>query len=183
MLLATHGHSQPHMQPTEKRICCITVGVDQFCLCLYDASCNTGSSVNWNCQLPLLSAWAAPVNKASAAAGAHEATLAATGRKLGAAKKVPSGSNTKTRSRLCSAAMFERWLGLLSAVPQLQLLPSSLHEQDSCPAGPEAADSTRSQFTICTYRRRKQQDGQKYQAAWAALRQGPSVFAKWLHKW
>ncbi|KAF8058116.1 KLP1 [Scenedesmus sp. PABB004] len=79
----------------------------------------SGVSINWSCQMPLLDALAAPSARpgAAAAAGVHEVTLAAHGRRAGASKKELTAGSAKTRSRLCPAAMHDAWRALLAAAP------------------------------------------------------------------
>jgi hypothetical protein len=164
-------------------------------------NCTAGVSINWSCQLPLLDALAAPPAKPStaAAAGVHEVTLAAHGRKAGAGRKAPNWNNQKTRSRLCSAALFEQCQTLLAMVPALQQGPvdaaavldsaADASCQQSAAAGGVQQQDVKAVATpvdhldIKAYREQKQRLGQSYQQAWTALRQhSQSAFAGWLAK-
>ncbi|KAF6261035.1 adenosine deaminase/editase [Scenedesmus sp. NREL 46B-D3] len=163
----------------------------------------SGVSINWSCQLPLLSAPVASTAKPStaAAAGVHEVTLAAHGRKAGAGRNAPNWSNKKTRSRLCSAALYENWqalLAVLPAPPQASApAPDAMHSraadasgQHISAAGEEqrqdgqgSANAVNAELDIKAYRAEKQRVGQSYQQTWAALRNNSqSPFAGWLAK-
>lgn len=163
-----------------------------WCNVLYRAA---GVSINWNCQLPLLSALASPpaTPSTAAAAGVHEVTLAAHGRKAGAGRKASNWSNKKTQSRLCSAALHEQWRQLLAVLPELQAAAQS---GTACDALEESAGNGFSaqqrdgaqgpggmELDIQLYRAEKQRTGQHYQQVWKALRQAPSAFAGWIRKW
>lgn len=140
-----------------------------------------GSSINWTCQLPLISALLAPPSSSSAAAaaGVHEATLAGNGRKLGAAKKGVKDP-TKVQSRLCSAAMYDKWRVITDTASRLE---TACSEQFSSSQGYIESAAEACHFDVGSYRLLKKQTGQKYQACWSALRSSPSVFANWLVKW
>jgi hypothetical protein len=148
----------------------------------------------------LLAAAPAKPSTAAAAAGVHEVTLAAHGRKAGAGRKAPNWNNQKTRSRLCSAALYEQCQGLLAVVPALQqgsvaaaaVLDSAAdasHQQSAAAGGRQQQDvkavatPVDHELDIKAYREQKQQVGQSYQQAWTALRQhSQSAFAGWLAK-
>ncbi|WIA33546.1 hypothetical protein OEZ86_006670 [Tetradesmus obliquus] len=170
----------------------------------------SGVSINWSCQLPLLTALTASQAKPSAAAvvGVHEVTLAAHGRKAGAGRKAPNWNNKKTRSRLCSAALYEQWqalLAVMSALPQAPagagVEPSSAgdasglqhastgkqqqkqQQQQQQLNGQQTADECDQELDIKLYRAEKQRQGQGYQQAWDALRNcNHSIFAGWIAK-
>eukprot|EP00775_Hariotina_reticulata_P005321 gene5321-5556_t len=108
-------------------------------------------SVNWNCQLPLLQAFRQPPDKPSkaAAAGLHEVTLSALGRKTGPVKN--DSVLLKKMSRLASATLFGQWKALLRDVPDLRGVVATTAEQDA--------------FGLQQYREIKKQT--QYQGAWA----------------
>jgi hypothetical protein len=130
----------------------------------------------------------------------HEVTLAAHGRKAGAGRKAPNWNNQKTRSRLCSAALYEQCHALLAVVPApphasvdaAAVLSSSADasRQQSAAAGggqqqdvQALASPVDHDLDIKAYRAQKQRLGQSYQQAWTALRKhSQSAFAGWLDK-
>jgi hypothetical protein len=118
--------------------------------------------------MPLLQAFRQPPQKPSkaAAAGLHEVTLSALGRKTGPVKN--DGVLLKKISRLASATLFGQWKALLGDLPALQGIVAESATQDS--------------FSLQQYRAIKKQTD--YQGAWAILRQAAcSVFACWFDKW
>lgn len=131
---------------------------------------HTGISINWSCQLPVMSALLSQAKgrkqSTPASAGVHEVTTAAFGRKQGAARKGPAATSIKTRSRLSSAALFEQWQQLLEMVPCLQ-------QGTDTPV-----DRTQA----------KQVAGAAYTSAWGRLRAGGAgagsgvLFTGWLPK-
>lgn len=138
---------------------------------------NAGMSVNWSCQQPLLAALAPQAAGAkpskAVAAGQHEVTASAVGRRSGASKATPS---VKARSRLCSAALHEAWAGLVRSMPEL------LDGDGDAEAAAAAATADSGGFSVARYRALKRQVGRGYQASWQQLRHPGSVFGAWLPK-
>jgi hypothetical protein len=131
----------------------------------------------------------------------HEVTLAAHGRKAGAGRKAPNWSNKKTRSRLCSAVLYEQWQALLAMLPALMpaLLEAGVvhNSAGGCSRPQHAAladeqhqlndqqltDPGSEELNVQQYRAEKQRKGQSYQQAWSILRNcNDSIFAGWLAK-
>jgi hypothetical protein len=124
----------------------------------------------------------------------HEVTLAAHGRKAGAGRKAPNWNNSKTRSRLCSAALYEQCQAVMAVVAALQrasvdpatVLSSATDvpgQQSAAASGGEQQKFVDHELDITAYRAQKQQLGQSYQQAWTALRKhSQSTFAGWLAK-
>lgn len=106
------------------------------------------------------------------AAGVHEVTSAAFGRKAGAARTGPAATSIKTRSRLSSAALFEQWKRLVSMVPACadQLLPHTTAAEAQAEASPQLR------------RKAKQDVGVEYQEMWRRLRSESSLFEDWILK-
>ena len=120
----------------------------------------------------------------------HEVTLSASGRRHGAHKKQDA---SKARSRLCPAAVLERFCQLASSCEAAArakwggaCLPAGRRggsagapEDGAQRAVGEAAGAGASALTQAAA---KQRFGAGYQAAWAALQQPGSMFAAWLPK-
>lgn len=106
--------------------------------------------------------WSAPWQAGRSMQGegsVHEVTLAASGRKAGAAKKGPAWSSPKTRSSLCKLEMYARF----------QELRSALHLDR------EGSSSN-------TYGEAKASLGSAYFANWKRLKDPPSPLEGWLVK-
>jgi hypothetical protein len=107
----------------------------------------------------------------------HEATSAAFGRKHGTARKGPAASSIKTRSRICSAALFDQWQKLLASTPQTSHNAHSVGEscisQQQHQQGPGAEGELRVQA--------KYGAGAVYQDMWSRLKATPT-FAGWIAK-
>ncbi|GIL66149.1 hypothetical protein Vafri_19746 [Volvox africanus] len=144
--------------------------------------------------------------------GDHEVTLAADGRKAGAAKKGPAWSSERTRSRLCPAAMQRRMVALLKEMPDtrqamdsLGLMgvselatsgPSLIIDAGGGPGGDgdggegesvgndgvEDRASETAGWDELSYGHLKGMLGSQYCAAWKVLRRSPGLFSLWLMK-
>lgn len=136
-------------------------GIDVLALCF------AGTSVNWS----------AGASASAATLAVHEVTLSGSGRKAGAAKKGPA--TLKTRSSLCKAVMFSRWL---------QLSASCSWNEDS--AGGECSVTlgsgqlpngrSRQDMLYCDAKRCA---GRGYYAeSWSTLKKDARVFERWLQK-
>lgn len=154
----------------------------------------------------------AVVRSMRVSAGEHEVTLAADGRKAGAAKRGAAWASDKTRSRLCRAALLRRVCELLDLAAQgadgveaeARTQARTDVAQAGAPAGAPAGDKTgeyhhrqlhqqgmeegkkRGWWWTCSYGALKRQLlGGGYSRAWAALRGGPAgsgLFTLWLPK-
>jgi hypothetical protein len=133
-----------------------------------------GTSINWNCELPLYEALLKQAaGKKLCALGAHEVTLSAFGRIAGAARKGPAATSIKSRSRLSQAALFEVWQQLVHGMPGLHAAASdqTKHQQDV-----GEADGAQ----LC--KKAKAVAGSEYQGVWRRLKDKSLLFAGWLAK-
>ena len=126
--------------------------------------CGAGTSINWS----------AGCSTSSATPGVHEVTLSGSGRRAGAAKKGPP--TLKTRSSLCKAAMFRRWLHLSAARRWVQ------DRARGVPVGIGETDDSTLLEEVLYGDAKGCAGGGAYAQSWMALKQDTSMFERWLQK-
>lgn len=131
------------------------------------AWCDAGTSINWS----------AGCSASSTALGVHEVTLSGSGRRAGAAKK--GAPTPKTRSSLCKAAMFKRWLQLSPACSWCQ---DRVKGQCSITLEPGQTPGGKSSQELLYCNAKRCAGGGSYAQSWEALKQDASVFERWLQK-
>lgn len=117
--------------------------------CTEVRSVPSGLSLNWSASLS--TDWRC-TDHGTSKGGLSEATLAASGRKAGAAKKGPGWTSPKTQSRISTASLLDCYSALASENRHLDLTPKSFR-----------------QLKLSSV----------YQQAWTVVRSQSSVFERW----
>ena len=135
----------------------------------------SGVAINWDS-----GPWGKPAARGSTPAsggpalhashGVHEVTLAASGRKAGAAKRTRGWESPKTVSTISRLRMVEHFCRVAPLVREAAPPPDA--DVGGCPGAP----------AVRTYAELKAWASPDYVRAWSNLRKPPAFFSEWLEK-